>query len=217
MASGVCANANVGLCAAGSVDRTWSLVAQVIPADTGLLAVAPGNCSVSGSESFHLGWSEKLIKVRFLPAHYGSSASTLSSASIPSGEVESHLGGSGRAQKLTSVPHSGDRLSHTLRRAAVNCHSHSGNSSVPAECQMLFTVHEVAFWPSPVHSDCPPPPTHLISTLTPSWPFGDCPKTERHTPWLTPRCLWPREFYDISKRGEKPGSGVQPAPFFTWL
>lgn len=104
---------------------------------------------------------------------------------------------------MTSVPRSGDRLSHTLRRAAVNCRSHSGNSSAPAECQMLFAVREVAFWPSPVHSDCPPPPTHLISTLTPSWPFGDCPKTERHTPWLTPRCLWPREFYDISKQGEK--------------
>lgn len=126
-------------------------------------------------------------------------------------------GCSGRAQKLTSVPRSGDWLSHTLRRAAINCHSHSGNSSAPAECQMLFAVHEVAVWPSPVHLDCSPPPTPLISTLTPSWPFGDCPKTERHTPWLTPHCLWPRGFYDISKQGEKPGSGVQPAPFFTWL
>ena len=119
----------------------------------------------------------------------------------------------GRAQKLPCVQRPRDWLSRTLRHAALNCHSHSGNSSAPAECQMLFAVREAAILPSLAHPDCPPPPSLLISTLTPSWPFGDCPKTERHTPWPNPLSV-ASGFYDISKQGEKPGIRSPASPIF---
>lgn len=90
----------------------------------------------------------------------------------------------------------------TARHAALNCHSHSGNSCAPANARCRSQGCHPAF----SSAFCfPPPQSPLISTLTPSWPFGDCPKSERHAPRPSPSSA-ASGFCDAPKRG-----GARPA------
>lgn len=95
------------------------------------------------------------------------------------------------------------REPHSGCSALSRC-SRSGNGSAPRTPDSAL---QAAILPSSVHLDCSPPQSPVISTLTPSWPSGDCPKTERHTPG--PNALSVASgFCDAPKQGEKQESGI---------
>lgn len=98
---------------------------------------------------------------------------------------------------------------HTLRHSSLNCQCHSGNSSEPTKCQTPFSGGGCPGF----SGNCLGPQSPVISTLTPSWPFGDCPKTERHTSGPNPASK-ALGFCDAPKQKENPGirSPTSPVP-----